>query len=61
VLLVGNANPLDVETSTVVYSDESFKGVADRIAEIVGVTAVRTDDISDAADIDVVLGADYQP
>ncbi len=59
VLLVGNSNPLDVDTSSVVYSDESFQPVADRIAEIVGVTAERTDEISDAADIDVVLGADY--
>ena len=35
--------------------------LADAIAEAVGVSAERTDEISDAADIDVVLGADQQP
>lgn len=60
VLLVGNANPLDAATSSVVYSDDSFKDVADRIAEVVGVPAERSEELSDAADIDVVLGADYQ-
>ena len=60
VLLVGNAKALDVQTSSVVYSDDSFKAVADRIAEIVGVGAEQSEEMSDAADIDVVLGADYQ-
>ena len=61
VLLVGNAKSLDVGSTTVVYSNDEFKGVADAIAEAVGVSAERTDEISDAADIDVVLGADHQP
>jgi len=61
VLLVGNAKSLDVGSTTVVYSNDEFKGVADAIAEAVGVSAERTDEISDAADIDVVLGADQQP
>ena len=60
VLLIGNATALDVATTTVVYSNDAFKDVADRIADAVGVTAQRTEDLSDAADIDVVLGADYQ-
>lgn len=60
VLLIGNASSLDAATTSVVYSDDAFKEVADRIAESVGATAERTDDVSDATDIDVVLGADYQ-
>lgn len=60
VLLVGNAKSLDVGSTTVALNDE-FKGVADAIAEAVGVSAERTDEISDAAGIDVVLGADQQP
>ena len=60
VLLIGNASSFDVATTSVVYSSEAFEGVANRIAEIVGATAERSDEASDAADIDVVLGADHQ-
>lgn len=61
VLLVGNANSLDVTETSVVYSDDSFREVAERIAELVGTSARQTDELSDTADIDVVLGADYAP
>lgn len=55
---IGNANALDVAATSVVYSDESFAEVADRIAAYLGTTAEKTDHL-DAADIDVVLGADF--
>jgi len=60
VLLVGNAGSLDVATTVVVYSNDAFADVAGRIAEVVGVTAQRSDDLTDSADVDIVLGADFQ-
>ena len=59
VLLIGNNPTFDVAATSVVYSNSSFEAVAQRTADIFGVTAVRSEALSDAADIDVVLGADY--
>lgn len=58
VSLIGNATSFDVVDTGVVYSDEAFADVAQRIAEFLGTTATQTDVPSDATDIDVVLGAD---
>lgn len=61
VLLIGNADRLDASATSVTYADPAFADVADRIAELMGITAERTEEQSDAADIDVLIGADYQP
>lgn len=59
VILVGNADSLDAATTSVVYSSPSFEAAAQRMAELFSVTAVRSENLSDVTDIDVVLGADY--
>ncbi|MFN8050596.1 MAG: LytR C-terminal domain-containing protein [Acidimicrobiales bacterium] len=59
VLLVGNANKFDAATTSVVYSSDSFADIAQRIATLFGVKAELSPNMSDAADIDVVIGADY--
>ena len=61
VILIGNGPTTDVETSMVTYSSPAFEKVAKKIADMLKVEAVRSDSVSDAADIDVLLGADYHP
>lgn len=56
VVVIGNTDAFDATATTVVYSDASFEAVASRIATLLGVTAQRSSEPSDAADIDVVLG-----
>lgn len=58
VVVIGNADSFDAARTTVVYSDPAFDEVAQRIAEGLGVQPQRLDEVSDAADIDVVLGPD---
>lgn len=58
VVVIGNAESFDATATSVVYSDPAFEEVARRIAEGLGVTPDRRDEVSDAADIDVVLGPD---
>lgn len=58
VVVIGNTNPLDAAATSVVYSDPAFEEVARRVADALGVAAERRDEVSDAADIDVVLGPD---
>ena len=61
VILIGNGPTTHVESSTVTYSSPAFEKVAKKIADMLKVEAVRSDSVSDAADIDVLLGADYHP
>lgn len=61
VVVIGNADSFDATTTSVVYSDPAFDEVAGRIAEALGVRAERADSVSDAADIDVVLGPEQNP
>lgn len=55
---VGNAAAFDADATTVLYSDEAFAPVAERIAEFLGAEATRVEEVSDATDIDIELGAD---
>ena len=61
VLLIGNGPTTDVAVSLVTYLSPDFESIAQRIADVLDVTAVRSEDLSDAADIDVVIGANYRP
>jgi hypothetical protein len=56
VQVIGNADSTTATATTVEYSDEAFAEIAKKIGAIFGVTPVRSETLSDASDISVVLG-----
>ena len=61
IVLVGNASSLDVQETTVHYAGAEFRDEAEEIVELLGVGEVLEETRpSDAADITVTLGADYE-
>ncbi|MEZ5320681.1 MAG: hypothetical protein R2698_01085 [Microthrixaceae bacterium] len=59
VVLVGNASRLDHVNTTVRFTGDSYRVIADRIGKALGVDAVETAALGDSADIEVVLGSDH--
>lgn len=58
VTLLGNTDEATVAATTVEYSDESFKEVADAIAQQFGITATTTTEAVDSADITLTLAGE---
>lgn len=61
IVLIGNASSFDVQETTVRYAGAEFRDEAEAIVDLLGVGEVLEETRpSDAADITVTLGADYE-